>query len=215
MGTLAAVVVEAYVEMWGGQVPELVPVEEDRATIGRASSNTVHVTGDPQVSRLHAVMERYPSGWCVRDLGSSNGTFVNGDRLVGEHRLSTGDEVRVGGTRLVFRLRDTEEVERTLSAEADPPELTRRELDVVRELCRPIVRSDSFAQPATIKEMAKALVVSDAAIKFHLSNLYDKFDIHETGLSRRAQLANEAVRRGAVSIAELQRGEQQRPRRDG
>jgi DNA-binding CsgD family transcriptional regulator len=51
--------------------------------------------------------------------------------------------------------------------------------------------------------MAEELFVGSTAIKFHLTNLFDKFGIPETGHARRGQLANEAIRRGAVTMAEL------------
>ena len=62
---------------------------------------------------------------------------------------------------------------------------------------------DSFAVPATVKELAETLVISQAAVKFHLSNLYDKFGIYEGGGSRRVKLANEAMRRRAVVPTDL------------
>ena len=55
------------------------------------------------MSRLHAVLERFAAGWCVTDLGSSNGTWVNGERIWSSHRLRHGDEMRIGQTRLMFR----------------------------------------------------------------------------------------------------------------
>jgi DNA-binding NarL/FixJ family response regulator len=54
--------------------------------------------------------------------------------------------------------------------------------------------------------MAAELFVSDAAVKFHLANLYDKFgltDPKDGGPSRRVTLAGEAIRRRAVTIADL------------
>lgn len=195
----------AFAEIWGGAGAQLVPLEGDRVTVGRAPNNPIQLPKDAHVSRLHAVLERYPAGWSVRDLGSANGTFVNGQRLVAEHRLEDGDELRVGQTRLVFRDRQHPGTDRTLSAGEELPHLTEREHDVAVELCRPVLDGDSFAQPATIAQMAEELVVSTAAIKFHLSNLYDKFSIPQSGLARRAQLANEAIRRGAVTVAELRR----------
>lgn len=200
---------QAYIEIWGRGGARLVPLDGGRVTLGRASTNDVQLADDQQVSRLHAVFERYPAGWSVRDVGSSNGTFVNAERLVAEHRLCNGDEIRAGETRLVFRDRGAEEAEQTLCADDEPPEVTRREHDVLLALCQPMVNGSSFSQPATIREMADELVVTQAAIKFHLSNLYDKFDIAETGGSRRVQLANDAVRRGAVTMAALRR---RRPR---
>jgi DNA-binding NarL/FixJ family response regulator len=61
---------------------------------------------------------------------------------------------------------------------------------------------DVFRQPATTRQIATELVVTEAAVKQHLSRLYDKFGIDEQE-GRRARLANEAIRRGAVSTAEI------------
>lgn len=191
-----------YFEIWGRAGPELVPLEADRSTIGRAPTNDVALEWDSTVSELHAVVERYPVGWCVRDVGSSNGTFVNGERLVAERRLRANDEVRVGGTRLVFRLSQAPHLTETSSTEGPPP-ITRREKEVLVTLCRPIVGADGFAQPATVRQMADDLVVGEAAIKFHLSNLYAKFGIEEGSDSRRVRLANEAIRRRAITLADL------------
>jgi hypothetical protein len=66
--------------------------------------------------------------------------------------------------------------------------------------------SAAFTPPATIRQVAQELVVSDAAVKFHLGNLYDKFGIFEADEGRRVRLANEAIRRRAVTVADLQAG---------
>jgi hypothetical protein len=83
--------------------------------------------------------------------------------------------------------------------EETPPELTRRERDVLVALCRPALGGDVFTEPASVHEIAAALVVTDAAVKQHLLHLYDKFGIAETGERRRVRLAKEAIRRGAVA----------------
>lgn len=191
-----------YVEVWGRHGPELLVLEADRTTVGRSPSNGVPLPWDSSVSDLHAVLERYPSGWCIRDVGSSNGTFLNGERVHGEHRLRPADEILVGATRLVFRLREAPERTNTTSVDG-PPSLTRREKEVFVGLCRPLLGPEPFAQPATVRQLAEVLVVSEAAVKFHLSNLYAKFDLEESGDSRRVRLANEAVRRRAVTLADL------------
>jgi hypothetical protein len=76
--------------------------------------------------------------------------------------------------------------------------LTPREHDVLVSLCRPLVSDDPFAQPASIQQMARELFVTEAAIKQHLQNLYEKFGV-PNGVGRRIALANDVVRRGAVS----------------
>ena len=70
-------------------------LEADRTTVGKATENDVALERDPTASHLHAILERFPAGWCVTDLGSSNGTWVNGERIWSSHRLRHGDEIRV------------------------------------------------------------------------------------------------------------------------
>jgi tetratricopeptide (TPR) repeat protein len=76
------------------------------------------------------------------------------------------------------------------------PELTRRERDVLAALCRPLTSGGPVVMPATVREIAAELVVTDAAVKQHLLNLYDKFEVPEGGESRRIALAREAALRG-------------------
>lgn len=70
-------------------------------------------------------------------------------------------------------------------------------------LCRPLVSSDPFKQPASIRAIAKELVVTDAAVKQHLLRLYEKFDLDDTCENRRVLLANAAILRGVLSAEEL------------
>src|SRR5215204_4875409 len=78
------------------------------------------------------------------------------------------------------------------------PELTRRERVVLVSLCRPLLGDDVVAQPASVKEIAAELVVTEAAVKQHLLHLYDKLGIGERGERRRVALAREAIRLGLV-----------------
>ena len=192
----------AYLEVWGSAIPELFPLERQRTTLGRGERSDIQLP-DPSVSELHAVIESYGTWFALRDMGSSNGTFVNNDRLTGERRLRAGDELRLGATRLMFRSQGAAAAIPTYESEG-PPTLTPRERDVLITLCRPMLNRTAFTQPATIRQLASELVVSEAAVKFHLANLYDKFDLRDMSASRRVQLANEAIRRGAVSLNDLQ-----------
>jgi pSer/pThr/pTyr-binding forkhead associated (FHA) protein len=59
---------------------------------------------DPQVSGLHAQLQSAAGQWVVVDDGlSRNGTFVNGERVLGQRRLEDGDQLEVGRTLLIFR----------------------------------------------------------------------------------------------------------------
>ena len=77
-------------------------------------------------------------------------------------------------------------------------DLTRREKDVLAALCRPLYGDDVVAQPASVREIATELVVTDAAVKQHLLHLYDKFAIAEGGERRRVSLARAAIGLGVV-----------------
>jgi adenylate cyclase len=87
-----------------GQGP--VPVEfplVGPTVIGRSTNATVQVN-DREVSRRHTAIDLEAGAFVLKDLGSSNGTFLNGRRLYGATKLNDGDEVMVGTTRLLFRL---------------------------------------------------------------------------------------------------------------
>lgn len=69
--------------------------------IGRTPENDLPID-HPLVSRRHARIERAGSQWSVTDLGSTNGTYVNGRRLTGSVGLAIGDVIDLGGSRLVL-----------------------------------------------------------------------------------------------------------------
>ena len=191
--------VSSYVEVWGRGGRELRALDSVRVTVGTLGSNDL-VVDTEGVSRVHAVFERFGDTWTVRDLGSRNGTFVNGGRIIGERALNPGDEILLGRLRLLFHgpARGTE-----TAAIAPPPPLTPRERDVLLALCRPLLTGDAFTEPASTRAIAAELVVSEAAVKQHLSRLYAKFDLSTQDERRRVQLANAAVARGAVKLGDL------------
>lgn len=73
----------------------------DDQTLGRDSSADV-VIDHPTVSRRHARIVHTPSGWILTELGSRNGTKVNGKRLLGLTRLKPGDRIRLGRVTIDF-----------------------------------------------------------------------------------------------------------------
>jgi hypothetical protein len=70
-------------------------------------------------------------------------------------------------------------------------------VDVLTSLCRPALSDEAFVAPATAREIAQDLVVTEAAVKQHLLRLYQKFRIPE-GPNRRTRLANEVIAMGLV-----------------
>jgi len=73
-----------------------------RILVGRAPSADVCID-DPRVSRLHARIEMRDDGVYVEDLGSRNGTLVDGEPVVNGRQLATGDEITIGTASVIFR----------------------------------------------------------------------------------------------------------------
>ncbi len=105
-GTLAPPYLAALTVMGGtwrsslthdGHIPLVRPVVQ----IGRMEGNEV-ILSDPLVSRHHAVIRWRSTGYELEDLGSINGTFVQGRRLTGPIPLTPGQIIRLGNTELVF-----------------------------------------------------------------------------------------------------------------
>jgi len=82
--------------------------------IGREVSNDVVIT-DADISRKHARLVLQGEGYLLEDLGSTNGTFLNGERLTAPKKLQPGDLIRLGETiELVFELPALDELETAL-----------------------------------------------------------------------------------------------------
>ena len=175
----------------------IVRLRLDVTTIGRGKAVDVRLD-HPSVSKLHAeIVRRGPYAY-VSDLGlSRHGTRVNG-KVIAQRLLENGDVLSFGTQRCrVGGLADE-----NLEPETDPrrsaaPELTRREVDVVAALCKPALSDEAFVAPATARDIAADLVVTEAAVKQHLLRLYQKLKIAE-GPNRRVRLANEVVALGLV-----------------
>ncbi|RMF44921.1 MAG: FHA domain-containing protein [Planctomycetota bacterium] len=76
-------------------------VPPQTVTIGRSSECQI-VVRDERVSRRHAEIAPTDGGWVVRDLGSRNGTLVNGSPIPDAHRLADGEVIQVGGGAITF-----------------------------------------------------------------------------------------------------------------
>ncbi len=68
--------------------------------VGRDAGSGISLDGDEFASTRHARIDPRPDGVWVEDLGSTNGTFVNGEQIDSRRLLQTGDVLRVGGTEL-------------------------------------------------------------------------------------------------------------------
>jgi pSer/pThr/pTyr-binding forkhead associated (FHA) protein len=177
------------------------PVEE-RVRIGRGPAADLRLSWDREVSRIHAEVERLGRGWALVDDGlSANGTFVNGERMLGRRRLASGDELRMGASRLIFRS-VSQEGSLTLVPALEGPlvELSRMQREVLVALCRPYREATTHGIPATNQRIADETHVSIAAVKSHLRALFEKFAIADLPQNqKRARLAALAFERGLIS----------------
>ncbi len=81
-----------------------VPLETNEYVLGRSRDCAV-VVNDPNVSRHHAAIDAVDSGWVLRDLGSTNGVSVNGQRVVDQVALVDRDLISLGSTEITFLLK--------------------------------------------------------------------------------------------------------------
>jgi predicted component of type VI protein secretion system len=181
--------------------------ERSVVTLGRHSQSVVTVDWDPQVSRTHAVVERVGRSWYVKDDGfSQNGTFVNGGRLDGRHRLVDGDEIRIGATLVGFRHKNGASLTSTVRASGalTPDRLTPMQMKVLRELCRPYKTGSSYGAPASNQQIADQLCLSLEAVKTHMRGLFERFGVGEMPAGqKRARVVELAFNAGLVRRGEL------------
>jgi pSer/pThr/pTyr-binding forkhead associated (FHA) protein len=168
-----------------------------RVTVGRSAGNDVALEWDTEVSRLHAELERLGDEWTAADEGlSRNGSFVNGQRISGRHRLRDGDVLRVGRTHIAFRVPENAgDSSPTVAAgsRAELPALSTTQRAVLTALCRPY-KDTELATPATNQQIADELYLSVDAVKAHLRVLFDRFGLDELPQNqKRARLAAMAL----------------------
>jgi pSer/pThr/pTyr-binding forkhead associated (FHA) protein len=193
----------AQLEVWDDHGQTFFRLEGDAVLIGRSADCGLILSQDGAISRHHAKLTRQgPSLWMINDLGSQNGTWINGVALHGERALRHQDEVTLGQkVRLVFRDPPPDLPEAsTFPAAGGPPKLTGTQFNVLKELLRPVIKPDrAVPVPATEQEIAERMFVTRGAVRAQLQVLYDKFCIEDTGKhDRRYRLAEEAKRRNAI-----------------
>ena len=178
----------------------LIELSGNQLTVGRRADNDVALSWDQEVSRLHAELERIKGDWTVVDDGlSRNGTFLNGERIRGRHRLRDRDRLCFGETVVVYCAPAESGSQSTLVvANAVTVELSETQRKVLAALCGPLSES-AFAIPATNREIADKVFLSVDAVKAHLRVLFERFALQDLPQNqKRASLAATVLLQGIV-----------------
>jgi DNA-binding CsgD family transcriptional regulator len=180
----------------GDGIQHLFPLAEERVTVGRSPASGLAVPWDAQVSRTHASLECIDGVWTLLDDGrSTNGTFVNEERVQGRRTLRHLDVIRVGATRLRFHdpSETTDSKLTEVASQAAIPAITPAQLRVLIALCRPT------EGPASNEEIADELTVSIDTVKTHMRALFDAFSLQASAPYRkRFELVRLAIDAGLV-----------------
>jgi hypothetical protein len=185
----------------------VIALDGERVVLGRAPDSDLEIAWDPQVSGIHAYLERRGGSWVLEDDGlSRNGTFVGGERLHGQRILRDGDVVLVGATKLGYRDPGPRNVVATIvSSGRQLPPVSEAQRRVLVELCRPLA-SEGRPTPATNQEIAERLVLSLPAVKSHLRVLFERFRLENLPQNqKRIELAEQALEGGIVRAVDLLR----------
>jgi pSer/pThr/pTyr-binding forkhead associated (FHA) protein len=197
-----------YRDREGNQLVRELDGGPDRLTVGRSEAANISLGFDPEVSRVHAELERLGDDWTVADDRlSRNGSFVNGERVVGRRRLRDGDALRFGDTLVLFRSPAQAGSEETATA-TDHPDVSRvteTQRRVLVALCRPFREGSEFASPATNKQVADEVFLSIDAVKANLRALFEVFEVGDLPQNqKRIRLAELALRSGVISPRDLE-----------
>jgi len=190
----------------GAQRPLPLP-ERGRVTVGREPGCDVALAQDEEVSRLHAELERVGPEWVLADHGlSRNGSFVGGERVLGERTLRDADTLRFGATQVLFRDPARREAVPTRPAAGTPQAeaLSPTQRAVLIALCRPFRDGSPFTVSASNQQIADEVSLSVPRVKAHLHDLFERLGVGDLPHNaKRARLVELAFQTGAVAQRDL------------
>jgi len=179
----------------------LLDQERWRVTVGRDPAADLPLAWDAEVSRTHALLEQVGRGWTVVDDGlSRNGSFVNGERVIGRRRLRDKDRMVFGATDVTYR-ETSGTITQTASAIDAPATipLTPMQRKVLIALCRPVHESAS-AIPATNRQIAEEVYLTVDAVKAHLRVLFERHGLSQLPQNeKRARLVASVLDSGVLA----------------
>jgi hypothetical protein len=166
----------------GAQHIMMLSPDRPRVSIGRREQSDIALTWDQEVSRAHALLEPLGQEWTLVDDGlSRNGSYVNGSRIRGRHRLADRETMCFGKTRVVYRepnaASESQSTARPVGSPGAIP-FSETQRKVLIALCRPIFESGA-GTAATNPAIADEVSLSVDAVKGHLRALFARFDLDE------------------------------------
>jgi len=147
-----------------GMAAQKIALDRAVTTIGRSSANELPIS-DKMLSRQHARIIRDGNGTLtIEDMGSRNGTFVNGERIVSVHPLKSGDRITVGGVTLKVESESTTRVRIDETTGGDP--LDNTILKASAELLRKHTETDPRLPAEQLSKLIESLrVVNELTIE--------------------------------------------------
>ena len=135
----------------GPQPDKVFALVRDTISIGRDAGNDIAIS-DPEISRRHARLIQQPGGYAIEDLGSTNGTFVNGARIASPHQLNHGDQIGLGETVVVVYHGLVESTPATIvGSTPPPPDATVAADPSMRPAAPPPAMPQAPAEPAPVE----------------------------------------------------------------
>lgn len=136
----------------------LIPLEKAIVLIGRQADCDVSLTHSRKVSRKHCCVAQVNDSYVVRDLGSTNGVFVNGSRVRKEAGLALGDELAIGDVR--FRLQAEAPSNKSAKANGGDPRQTYEDPSLEQQMARPAMPIPAgMGAPVALPEMGQDFAV--------------------------------------------------------
>jgi pSer/pThr/pTyr-binding forkhead associated (FHA) protein len=157
--TSETLLMPAYVELKGA-LRILLPtgdifdreLSQAETQIGKGPRNDI-VISDPAVSTTHAIIKSENGSYTISDLGSRNGTFVNGERLSGPRKLQHGDVVGLGLSKLTFRLSQQGDTGAILTADIGPAAALKEPVAVTEQMLADAIVKANLTTPQDLDRL--------------------------------------------------------------
>ena len=163
-----------------GNSPLIIALEKSETLIGR-SKNCSLILQAPSVSRKHSRIRIVGEDVFLKDLGSRNGSYINGVRIEDEALLRSSDIIRIGEMEFTFHVELPEEENEDDSEKTQIDMKKQQESNFVKQFSLSSREEEVFyllIKGLKIKEISKKLFISQGTAKNHVLSIYSKTDCH-------------------------------------